>query len=107
MAILPEVVFPEDELYRSVIYTGNSAEINALIADFTIANETATELSFTSGGTPYVVAHDGYIVYQNGVVTHTFLNVDDYRDNFGSVVPAAAHHHQVILTSGPAIHAVE
>ena len=107
MAILPEVVFPEAELYRSVVYTGNSAEINALIADFTITGETATELSFTSGGTPYTVEHGAYIVYQNGIVTHTFLNVDDYRDNFGSVVPAAAHNHQVILTSGPAIHAEE
>lgn len=107
MAVNPEVVFLEEDIYRFVVYTGNGAEINAVIDDFTIVSESATELEFTSGGAPYTVPHNAYIVYRNGVVTHTFLNEDDLRDAFGSVVPAAAHHHQVILTSGPAIQATE
>jgi hypothetical protein len=104
MATVPLVVFPEAELYRAAMYVGdNSADLNALIDDFTITGETATVLSFTSAGTAYSVPHDAYIVYLNGVVTHTFLNENDLLDNFGDVASPSAHYHEVVLKSGPAI----
>lgn len=104
MATVPQVVFPEGELYRSAVYTGdNSADLNTLIDDFAITGETATTLTFTSAGTSYSVPRDAYIVWRDGAVTDTFLNEDDFREAFGDVASASAHYHEVVLKSGPAI----
>lgn len=104
MATVPEVVFPEADVYRSAKYTGeNSADLNTLISDFTITNETATHLTFTSGGVSHTVPRDAYLVYQNGAVTDVYINEDDFRDNFSGVASASEHYHELILKSGPAL----
>jgi hypothetical protein len=104
MATEPTVVFPEADVYRYAIYTGdNSADLNSLISDFTITGETPAGLDFTSGGTAYSVPPGGYVVYQNGVVTNVYLNADDLHDNFTGVVSAAEHYHELVLKSGPAL----
>lgn len=104
MATIPEVVFPEGELFRSAIYTGdNSADLNSLITDFTITGETATTLSFTSGGTARSVPHGAYLVYQDGAVIEVYLNEADYRQNFAGVASASPHYHELVLKTGPAI----
>jgi hypothetical protein len=104
MATVPLVVFPEAELYRAAVYVGdNSADLNALIDDFTITSETATTLNFTSAGTAYSVPRNAYIVYRDGAVTDTFLNEEDFLDNYGDVASASEHYHEVVLKSGPAI----
>lgn len=104
MATVPQVVFPEAELSRSLVYTGdNSADLNSLINDFTITGETATTLNFTSAGTTYSVPRNAYIVYRDGAVTDTFLNENDFMDAYGDVASASDHYHEVVLKSGPAI----
>lgn len=101
MATTPLVVFPEAELYRAVLYTGsNSADINALIDDFTITGETATHLTFTSAGVSRTVPHGSYIVYQDGAVTEVYLNENDFREAFGDAAGAVDHYHEVTLKSG-------
>lgn len=104
MATVPLVVFPEAELFRSAIYTGdNSADLNSLISDFTITAETASQLTFTSGGTSRTVPHGAYLVYQDGAVTDVYLNENDFREAFGHVSAAGDHYHELILKSGVAI----
>lgn len=104
MATTPLVVFPEAELYRAVVYTGsNSADINALIDDFTINGETATHLTFTSAGLQQVVSHGSFLVYQNGAVTDVYLNEDDFREAFGDVASAVDHYHEITLKTGTGI----
>lgn len=99
MATVPTPVF---EARHSVQYTGtNSAEIAALINDFNVTGETATELTFTSGGQTYVLPRLGRIVYAQGVVEDTFNNDDDYRDAW-SEQALDEHIHEVVLKSGPA-----
>lgn len=99
MATTPVPVF---EARHSVQYTGtNSAEIAALIDDFTVTGETATELQFTSGGTARTVARNGFIVYAQGVVEATYANEDDYLDAW-SELSLDQHIHEVVLKSGPA-----
>lgn len=93
------------EARKAVQYTGtNSAEIAALIYDFTVTNETATTLTFTSAGQTMSVARDGYLVYFQGKVApeDVFANADDFHDVYSDLAATAGHVHEVILTSGPA-----
>lgn len=99
MATEPVPVF---ESRHSVKYDGtNSGEIAALIADFTVTAETATELSFTSNAQSWVVSRNGYIVYAQGAVTNVYNNEDDYRDAWTEQA-LDDHVHDLVLTSGPA-----
>jgi len=99
MATVPTPVF---ESRNAVQYTGtNSAEIAALINDFTVTGETATELQFTSGGTAYAVPRQGRIVYAQGAVEDTYANDDDFRDAWTEQA-LDNHVHDLVLTSGPA-----
>lgn len=108
MATTPQVVFPEDELYRKVSYTGdNSADINNLISDFTITGETATNLTFVSGGETRTVPRNSILVYQAGTVTDVYLNDQDLRSAFGDVASASEHYHELVLKTGPAISGAE
>lgn len=86
---------------QAVPYTGtNSAEIAALIPDFTVTNETATDLTFTSLGVSYTVPRGGYITYWEGAVRETpFANEDDYRDVYRDSV-ASDHVHELVLRTG-------
>lgn len=71
--------------YRSVQYTGsNSADIDALVTDFVIDNETAGVLTATSGGTQFTINTTDWVIYWQGAVqtvnTNTQYNtyyVDD------------------------------
>lgn len=93
------------EARRAVQYTGtNSAEIAALIDDFTVTNETATELTFTSGGQSLSVLRNGYLVYFQGKVAaeDIFANADDFHDVYADLAETSGHVHDLILTSGPA-----
>lgn len=104
MATVPEVVFPEADLFRAVKYSGdNSGDINTLISDFTITAETATNLTFTSAGVSRTVPRNAYLVYQDGAVTDVYLNEQDFREAFGNIAAAASHYHELVLKSGPAI----
>lgn len=108
MATTPEVVFPEDDLFRFVTYTGdNSADLNNLISDFQITQETATQLTFTSAGQSRTVPRNSYLVYQAGAVTDVYLNENDFRAAFGGVASAVAHYHELKLATGPAIPGAE
>lgn len=95
---------------RALRYDGtNSARLAEKIDDFTVVTEDASNLTFTSGGQQLVVPRGGYVVYHRGVVApeDVFANEDDYLDAYAPVaVPRDAdqHVHQVILTSGPAMH---
>lgn len=94
------------EARKAVQYTGtNSAEIAALIDDFTVTNETATTLTFTSGGLSLTVPRDGYLVYFQGKVAaeDVFANADDFHDVYADLAATAGHVHQIVLTSGPAM----
>jgi hypothetical protein len=86
---------------KSVKYTGtNSAEIAALIPDFTVTGETATTLSFTSLGVSYTVPKNGYITYWEGAVREApFANEDDFRDVYRDAV-AMDHVHELKLRTG-------
>lgn len=104
MATTPQIVFPEDDLFRSVTYTGdNSADLNSLITDFTITGETATSLTFTSAGQSQTVPRGAYLVYQGGAVTDVYLNENDYRAAFGALTSVADHYHEIKLATGGAI----
>lgn len=99
---MPTTPVPVFEARNSVQYTGaNSAEIAALVDDFTVTSETATHLNFTSAGTAYSVPRQGYIVYAQGAVEDTYANEDDFHDAW---TPQAldAHVHDLVLTTGPA-----
>ena len=90
---------------RAVQYTGtNSAEIAALIDDFTVTGETAAGLTFTSDGTSYAVPTNGWITYWEGAVHETpFANDDDFRDVYRDEAAATDHVHELKLTTGPAL----
>lgn len=90
---------------RAAQYTGtNSAELAALIDDFTVVSEDATQLTFTSGGQQLTVPRNGYLVWYQGTVDaeNVFANADDFHDAYMDVAQAGSHIHEVILTSGPA-----
>lgn len=93
--------FPVTLDRRAVEYTGlNSAEIAALIDDFTVTAETPTDLTFTSLGTSYTVPRGGYVTYWQGAVRETpFANADDYRDVYRESV-ATDHVHELVLRTG-------
>lgn len=105
MASTPQLIFPEEEVYRALLYTGtNSADLNSLISDFTIISEGGGNLTFSSDGVNYTVVTDGYVVYRQGIVTNVFLNEDDFLDTFTGVPSTALeHYHEVVLTSGTGI----
>jgi hypothetical protein len=94
-------ILPVYESRQAAQYDGtNSANLAAEIADFTVTNETATALTFTSGGTTYTVAVNGYVAWYQGVVTEVFQNEDDFRDVYAAVTAAMAHVHDLTLTTG-------
>lgn len=51
---------------------GNSAEIDALITDFTIISEAGGFLTFTSAGSNFIAATNDYIKYTQGFVLNTY-----------------------------------
>lgn len=63
------------ERRMAVLYDGsNSADIHALITQFTIVSESAGTLTFTSAGSPFV-AHTGeHIIFFQGMVFAVFDN---------------------------------
>jgi hypothetical protein len=87
---------------RAVKYTGtNSAEIAALIDDFTVTAETATLLTFTSNAVSYTVPVGGWITYWEGAVREdTFANDDDFRDVYRDAI--VDHYHELVLKTGGA-----
>lgn len=90
---------------RAVQYDGtNSADLAALIDDFTVTSETATTLNFTSNGVTLSVPRNGWLAYHQGMVTaeDVFANEDDFRDQYTDLASADQHVHDLILTSGPA-----
>lgn len=90
---------PVVEARHALHYDGtNSADIAALIADFTVTGETTTNLSFTSGGTTHTVARGGYIAYAGGVVSAVYNNRDDFTDAL-TEVSTADHVHDLRLTT--------
>lgn len=107
---MPTTPLHVSEDRRAVKYTGtNSAEIAALINDFTVTSENASGLTFTSGGTTRAVARNGWITYWQGAVQEeTFANDDDFYDVYrDTAVDAGNHVHELKLTTGPAIAAPE
>lgn len=92
---------------KAVKYTGtNSAEIAALIDDFTVTGETDTLLSFTSNGVGQSVATGGWITYWEGVARETFANDDDFRDVYRDSRDMD-HVHELKLVTGPPVEAPE
>jgi len=99
-----EYMYPVDVVpaHRAIRYSGtNSGKIAELIADFTVTAETATDLTFTSGGASHTVARDGWIAYAQGVVTDVFNNADDFADAF-TKVSNTDHVHDLALHTGGA-----
>lgn len=105
MAITP-INVAEDR--RAVQYTGtNAAEIAALIDDFTVTSETAAGLTFTSAGTSYTVAPNGYLTYWQGAVREQpFQTEDDFFDVYRDIA-TDSHVHELKLVTGPAMQAPE
>jgi hypothetical protein len=101
---------PVSQDRQAVLYTGaagNSAEIAALIPDFTVTAEDATNLTFTSLGTSYTVPRGGYITYWEGAVRETpYANEDDFRDVYRDSV-AVDHVHELVLRTGRGIPATD
>lgn len=99
MATIPISVVQDRQ---AVQYTGtNSAEIAALIDDFTVTGEVGGVLSFTSLGVSYTVPTNGYITYWEGAVREMpFANEDDFLDRYREDA-VSAHVHDLILTTGP------
>jgi hypothetical protein len=101
MALTSRRVF---EARNAAQYTGqNSADFNTEIGDFTITNENASGLTFTSAGQSYMVAPNGYIAWYNGQVSEVFQNQDDYLDTYAEVDTEAALNHVHYLTTGPGV----
>jgi hypothetical protein len=101
---MPATPLPVVEARKGYLYDGtNSADLAAAIDDFTVVSETATELTFTSGGQNLTVARNGYIVAAHGMVdpADVFANEDDFRDAYMDT-DATSHVHDLILTTGPA-----
>lgn len=105
MASTSQLVFPEENAFRALIYTGsNSGDLNSLISDFTITGEAGGNLNFTSDGVAYMVPTDGYVVYSQGVVTDVFLNEDDFLDTYATLPSLVLnHYHEIVLASGPGL----
>lgn len=100
MALTPLRVF---EARSAAQYTGtNSADLNTAISDFTIVSENATGLTFTSGGTTYAVAPNGYVAWYQGEVTDVFQNQNDFDEVYATEQAMATHVHDLVLTTGPA-----
>lgn len=100
MALTPLRVF---ESRSAAKYTGtNSADLNAAISDFSIVSENASGLTFTSGGTTYAVAPNGYIAWYQGEVTDVFQNQNDFDEVYAAEATLASHVHDLVLTTGPA-----
>lgn len=81
---------PVIEARTGYLYDGtNSPDLAAAIDDFTVVSETATLLTFTSGGNTLTVPKNGYVVAHNSEVApaDVFSNADDFYDIY------AAHHH--------------
>lgn len=79
----------------------NSADLNAAISDFTIVSESGAGLTFTSGGTQYTVAPNGYVAWYQGAVTEVFQNQQDFEETYATET-AVSHVHDLVLTTGPA-----
>lgn len=94
---------PVFESRNAARYTGtNSADFNNEISDFIIGAENASGLTFTSGGSSFTVAPQGYIVWYQGEVTEVFQNEQDFRDVYATPDQLASHVHDLVLTTGPA-----
>lgn len=91
---------------RAVNYDGtNSADIAALIDDFTVLpTTTESVLNFTSNGQTLSVPRNGWLAYRHGMVTaeDVFANEDDFRDEYTDLATADQHVHEIVLKSGPA-----
>lgn len=99
MALMPLRVF---EARQAAQYTGtNSADLNAAISDFNIVSENGGGLTFTSGGTQYTVAPNGYVAWYQGQVSEVFQNEQDFSETY-SAEGLDNHVHDLIWTSGPA-----
>ena len=84
---------------QAVRYDGtNSAAIAEAISDFTVNQETATELMFTSGGQSRTVPRGGYLDFAGGVVSQVYANADDFGDAL-TAISTADHVHDIVLTS--------
>lgn len=83
---------------KAVLYTGtNSAEIDALITDFTITSEDATTLFFTSQANAYHVHIGGYVTYWNDAVHEDpFANADELHNTYREEV-SVDHVHELKL----------
>lgn len=100
MALTPMRVFESRSAAR---YTGsNSADFNSTISDFTIVSENASGLTFTSNGSSYTVAPNGYIAWYQGEVSDVFQNQSDFESVYAAEAALASHVHDLVLTTGPA-----
>lgn len=100
---MPATGKPVFEARNSYQYDGtNSADLAAAINDFTVVNETPTDLTFTSGGQNLTVTRGGYLVEGGGTVAaeNVFANADDYGDVYSEVGMATEHVHDFKLTTG-------
>jgi hypothetical protein len=99
---MPAIPITVTEDRHAVKYDGtNSADIEALITDFTVTGETATALSFTSLGVPYTVALNGWVTYWQGAVREApFANDGDFRDVYRDSDVLLAHVHDLKLVTG-------
>lgn len=87
---------------RTLQYDGtNATAIAKKIDDFTIVNETATNLTFRSAGANYTVGRKGHMVFQDGRVTAVFQNDDALNDAWAAVAPACHEHRMVLRTGEP------
>jgi hypothetical protein len=99
MALQPKSVF---EARMADKYTGtNSADFADGIADFTVVSESASGLTFTSGGETFTVAPNGYIVWFGTAVVEVFQNEDDYRDAYTVLDEAVSLNHTHSIATGP------
>ena len=102
---MPATPIPVIESRTAYKYDGtNSADLAAAIPDFTVVSETATQLTFTSGGQTLTVLKNGYVVAAHGMVVpeDVFANEDDFRDTYADFAEAQDHVHDLVLTTGPA-----
>lgn len=99
MAFTPLRVF---EARQAAKYDGtNSADLNAAISDFNIVSENGAGLTFTSGGTQYTVAPNGYVAWYQGQVSEVFQNEQDFNETYAAE-SLDGHVHDLVLTTGPA-----
>lgn len=105
---MPTTPIPVVADRNAVLYTGtNSAEIAALIDDFTVTSEAAGVLTFTSDAVTYTVPTGSYITYWEGAVREEpFANEDDFRDVYRNGEDTD-HVHELKLVTGPPMEAPE